>query len=174
MKKYFIGVDPGQEGGVVVLDLDGKIVMNGGFNGSVHQIRDLFRDHHPFDKPDQCFAILEQVSAMPGQGVSSCFKFGFNYGIVTMALAFANIPYSLAVPRKWMNYLELPKKPKDIAKTQWKKQLMSIGQRWFPKERITLQLADALLIAEYCRRIHVPPHQPANTKVRKPLSRVSK
>jgi len=50
-------------------------------------------------KPD--LAIVECVGAMPGQGVSSTFKFGCGYGIVRGVIAASGIPMRLVSPAKW-------------------------------------------------------------------------
>lgn len=54
-------------------------------------------------------ACLEQVSAMPGQGVSSMFQFGQSYGAVRGVLAGLRIPVTYVTPVKWMRDLRLDK-----------------------------------------------------------------
>lgn len=46
-------------------------------------------------------AYVEQVAAMPGQGVTSMFSFGATYGMLKMGVAMANIPMTLISPVKW-------------------------------------------------------------------------
>lgn len=46
-------------------------------------------------------AVIEQVGAMPKQGVSSTFQFGMSYGALVQALASACIPYGFVTPRRW-------------------------------------------------------------------------
>ena len=52
-------------------------------------------------------AALEQVSAMPGQGVSSMFQFGLSYGAIRGVLAGLRIPITSVTPAKWMRDLKL-------------------------------------------------------------------
>lgn len=54
-------------------------------------------------------SVLEQVSAMPGQGVSSMFQFGQSYGAVRGVLAGLRIPITHVTPSKWMRDLKLAK-----------------------------------------------------------------
>jgi crossover junction endodeoxyribonuclease RuvC len=52
-------------------------------------------------------AVVERVSSMPGQGVSSSFKFGVGYGQVQGVLAACQVPVSLVTPSKWKSHLGL-------------------------------------------------------------------
>lgn len=56
-----------------------------------------------------CHCYVEQVGAMPGQGVSSMFAFGKSYGAVLGILAALNAPYTLVTPRQWKKDLQVPK-----------------------------------------------------------------
>lgn len=53
-------------------------------------------------------AIVERVSAMPGQGVSSMFKFGCGFGMVQGVVASLGIPIYLVTPAKWKRHFRLP------------------------------------------------------------------
>jgi crossover junction endodeoxyribonuclease RuvC len=52
-------------------------------------------------------AVVERVSAMPKQGVSSTFKFGFAAGVIFGVLAAENIPIRYVTPREWKKYFKL-------------------------------------------------------------------
>jgi Holliday junction resolvasome RuvABC endonuclease subunit len=97
-------------------------------------------------------AVIEHVHAMPKQGVSSTFKFGVGYGGLRMALIAASIPFEEVTPRTWQKALGVVVRKKTETKTQFKNRLKAKAQQLFPRESITLKTADALLIAEYCRR----------------------
>ena len=56
-------------------------------------------------KPDFC--IIEAVGAMPGQGVSSTFKFGVTYGIIRGVVLTCRVPTYLVTPGKWKRYYNL-------------------------------------------------------------------
>jgi len=97
-------------------------------------------------QPSDCKAYLEQVSAMPGQGVTSCFTFGNGYGHLEMALTAAGIPFERVRPQKWQQAMGcMTAGDKNVSKRK--------AQELFPSVKITHSTADALLIAEYGRRI---------------------
>ena len=102
-------------------------------------------------KYDVDLAFIEKVSAMPKQGVSSTFKFGYSAGALEMALVAAGIPYRFVTPVKWCGALGLRKKPGE-SNTNWKCRHKALAQSLFPQLKITHANADALLIAEYGRR----------------------
>lgn len=52
-------------------------------------------------------AIVERVGSMPGQGVSSTFKFGCGYGMVQGVIAALEIPIHLVTPGKWKRHFRL-------------------------------------------------------------------
>ena len=82
---------------------------------------------------------------MPGQGVASSFKFGQGFGHLEMALTASGIPHTYVAPQKWQKELQcLTKGDKNVSKAR--------AQQLFPHIKVTHAIADALLIAEYCRR----------------------
>jgi crossover junction endodeoxyribonuclease RuvC len=99
------------------------------------------------------FAAVELVGAMPGQGVSSMFKFGQCYGAVLATLAALQIPYELVTPPVWKRAFRLVGCEKDESR--------AAALRLFPQCANDLKLkkhhgrADALLMAEYLRRQEV-------------------
>lgn len=95
--------------------------------------------------PGEVFAIIESVHAMPGQGVSSTFKFGQSYGFLLGLLTALSIPYETVTPRKWQSYMGcLTRGDKNVSKSR--------AQELFPDVKVTHAIADAILIAEYNRR----------------------
>ena len=56
-------------------------------------------------KPD--VAVVEQVGAMPKQGVSSMFKFGMGCGLIRGVLAGAGVPIISVTPAKWKKHFSL-------------------------------------------------------------------
>ena len=56
---------------------------------------------------EKCLALIEQVSAMPGQGVSSMFRFGEGYGMLQMACAANKLPTQFVTAAKWKGYFGL-------------------------------------------------------------------
>ena len=90
-------------------------------------------------------AVLEFVRSSPQMGVKSSFTFGQGYGGLKMALTAARIPYIEVTPQKWQGAMSCRTKgDKNITK--------SLAQQMFPSIKVTHAIADALLIAEFCRR----------------------
>jgi len=98
------------------------------------------------------FAYIERVHAMPGQGVTSMFSFGRNYGFLRGCLIAHGIPFEEVTPRTWQKTFGL-KKAKGETPTAWKNRLKAKAQQLFPELKVTLATADALLIAEHGRRV---------------------
>lgn len=138
-----MGIDPGMSGAIVVLDDDAVEVCRGDDTE-----RDIWEFISRWDWDGPVFAIIERVSAMPKQGVSSTFKFGKNYGFLRGCLIGNGIPFEEVCPAKWQQVMGCRSKgDKNVTKAR--------AQQLFPGIKVTHQIADALLIAEYCRRMHV-------------------
>lgn len=142
----YIGIDPGK-------------------NGAIAFIRERERDILIFPYSDdtllsmseglncvKCVCYLEQVHAMPKQGVSSTFNFGVNYGFIQGVLRAHKIPYELVTPQKWK---------KEFSCTSDKNTSIEVCKRLFPNVNLKATercrkdhdgMAEALLIAEYGRR----------------------
>jgi crossover junction endodeoxyribonuclease RuvC len=109
-----IGIDPGITGSICFFE-DGKILdvvemptMTEGkknkkqVNGS--QIyNEIKKRIEKIDKKD-IKVIIEQVSAMPGQGVTSMFNFGQSYGILKGMCSAMQLPMYFVRPSKWKKY----------------------------------------------------------------------
>ena len=142
--KLFIGIDPGKSGAIAFLPEDGEpwtIKLDNTDHDIVSAICDAFIDY------DQMTAVLEKVHAMPGQGVTSMFNFGQSFGAMKMLLAASKIPFELVTPQKWQTALGCRSGgQKNVTKAK--------AQQLFPSIKITHAIADALLLAEYARRIN--------------------
>ncbi len=145
-KKLYIGIDPGKSGAVVVIDEDRNFVESFNMPDDSSELLDIFTKYN-----HASFAVLERVHGMPGMGGVSMFTFGKNYGHIEMALLANKIPFETVTPQKWMKEYQMTKKFGET-KTEWKNKLKAQAVRLFPKAKITLANADALLIAEYCKR----------------------
>ena len=62
--------------------------------------------------------IIEQVSAMPGQGVTSMFNFGQSYGILKGICSAMRLPMYFVRPAKWKKYFNLINSEKDASRTR--------------------------------------------------------
>ena len=87
--------------------------------------------------------VLERVSAFPGQGVTSVWKFSANYHLWQGMLTAHRIPYQLVSPAKWQKHLGGLPSGKDKKKER-KNQIKAFAQRLYPHLRVTLASADAL------------------------------
>lgn len=144
-----IGIDPGASGGIAWTHEDGMRVekMPDTIQGVWDLIEHIVNDVAMIYRHVEVKAYLEQVHSMPGQGVSSSFKFGNGFGHLEMAITAANIPFERVTPQKWQKALGcLTKGDKNVSKRR--------AQELFPNLKITHAKADAVLIAEYGRRMN--------------------
>lgn len=145
--KLSIGVDPGQSGSIAFIpDNNPSKAWAVKMPETLTDLWEVFDEWNPDDfKHDTIHCCLESVHSMPGQGVSSSFKFGRGFGNLEMALTAARIPYTYVTPQKWQKELGcLTKGDKNVSKAR--------AQQLFPHIKMTHAIADSLLIAEYCRR----------------------
>lgn len=143
---YYIAIDPGAKGAIAVLDNDGKFVEAYPCNYGVYA--DML---HKFS-PEDCMVFIENVHAMPGQGVTSMFSFGEGFGkIQGICLAFGH-EIKKVEPRKWKGFYGL-------SKDKWES--IALAKRLFPTanllptprcKKMSDGMAEALLIAEYGRK----------------------
>lgn len=142
-----IGIDPGASGGIASLQPDQPV-------GGAPEIETLKLTATERDVSDflgvrayaHAHAYIERVHSMPKQGVSSSFKFGQNYGFLRGLLIALEIPFEEVTPQRWQKFMGcLTKGDKNVSKAK--------AQQLFPKLKVTHAIADALLIAEYGRRI---------------------
>ena len=123
-----IGIDPGISGSICFLD-NGKIldviempIMTDGkknkkqVNGSQVYNEVTKRIKH-FEK-NQIRVVIEHVSAMPGQGVTSMFNFGQSFGILKGICTAMQLPMYFVRPAKWKKYFNLLNSEKDASRTR--------------------------------------------------------
>jgi len=143
--RVFIGIDPGISGGIGIIYNESYYAAK--CPNTVAEMADEIAMVREVGPDLSCYAIIEKVHSMPGQGVVSTWKFGANYGQWLGILATLKIPYVLVTPHKWMShYGSRPKIKKDR-----KNHLKDLAQQRFPDVKITLATADAMLIANYLR-----------------------
>lgn len=135
----FLGVDPGMSGGLAVLGFEKPLLFP--FRDRTEKdISDLFKGFACAD----AFCMIESVHSFPGQGVSSSFSFGRNFGLLLGSLYVSGIPFELISPQKWQKSLNcMTGGDKNVTKT--------LAQRLYPAEKITHAVADCLLLAHYCK-----------------------
>ena len=143
--KIYIGIDPGKSGGICFL-MDDDIKS---FKCPV-TTHDMTEELILVKNIRKCTAIVEKVHAFPGQGVTSCFNFGYNYGLWIGILSALKIPYVLSPPGKWMRYYSVPK----MERKDRKNYLKQLAQQMYPDHKVTLYNADAILLANYLKKTH--------------------
>lgn len=149
-----LGVDPGLSGAIALLDTAAKgtlVVMDMPvvtITTSTKKTRNelnlaaLAQDIGAL-APDH--VVIERVSAMPGQGVTSMFRFGYAAGAVAGVVAGLGIPLSFVEPKAWKKRLAVPAQPDDASRL--------IVCRLFPRfadqfrRKLDHNRADAVLIA---------------------------
>jgi crossover junction endodeoxyribonuclease RuvC len=123
-----IGIDPGLSGSICFFQ-DGKIIdvvemptMTEGkknkkqVNGS-QIFNEISERIIKTDKRD-IKVVIEQVSAMPGQGVTSMFNFGQSFGILKGICSAMQLPMYFVRPAKWKKYFSLINSEKDASRTR--------------------------------------------------------
>lgn len=140
--------DPGKTGGWAVISSDGIPLFTSAFQDwkSIYTLLKRFSD-----RADFMFA-LEKVHAMPGQGVSSMFSFGMNFGSWCTLLEVLNISHTLVPPQTWQKVI-LGSFPKGQSKVR----ALEFAQRKFPSLDLKKKdsgIVDALCLATYLRQHH--------------------
>ena len=123
-----IGIDPGITGAICFFE-DGKILdviemptMTEGkknkrqVNGS-QIFNEISKIINRLEKKS-VRVVIEQVSAMPGQGVTSMFNFGQSFGIIKGICSAMQLPLYFVRPTKWKKYFNLIKSEKDASRTR--------------------------------------------------------
>ena len=156
-----IGIDPGISGSICFFE-DGKIieviempVMTEGkknkkqVNGA--QIYNEFLKRIS-NKDDEIRVVIEQVSAMPGQGVTSMFNFGQSYGILKGICSAMQLPMFFVRPAKWKKYFNLINSQKDASRTR-AIEIFPYFSAQLSKKKDSNK-ADAILIASFYYETH--------------------
>ena len=90
--------------------------------------------------------VIEQVSAMPGQGVTSMFNFGQSFGILKGICSAMQLPIYFVRPAKWKKYFNLINSEKDASRTRAIEIFPYFSSNLSKKDS---NKADAILIASY-------------------------
>jgi len=146
----FMGIDPGKSGAVAIVDEEGTAVGWIGLHETPHDVAAFMVEC----APNITFGVLERVGARIGNSASSMFKFGTSYGFCIGALTFANIRFEIHTPSQWQKKLSLLR-PK-LTNAEKKRVNKERAQQLFVSaHKIIHRNADAFLIAEYARRLHL-------------------
>lgn len=145
----YLGVDPGFSGAWGMVDHHGKYQSCGDMLNNGKHI--LSRYVHAeivqaIDRQD-IQGVIESVHSMPGQGVSSSFKFGIAFGMAIAIMERINCPWMLVTPHKWK---------KDMGLTSDKNLSLAMARELWPNAPLERKMdngrAEALLMAEWLRK----------------------
>ena len=152
-----IGIDPGISGSICFFE-NGKILevfemptMTDGkrnkkqVNGS--QIFNEISKRVGGIETRDVRVVIEQVSAMPGQGVTSMFNFGQSFGILKGVCSAMQLPMYFVRPAKWKKYFGLIKSKKDASRTRAIEIFPYFSSQLSKKK--DSNKADAILIASF-------------------------
>ena len=152
-----IGIDPGISGSICFLQ-NGRIIdviemptMTEGkknkkqVNGS--QIYNEISERIKKLDKNEIRAVIEQVSAMPGQGVTSMFNFGQSFGILKGICSAMQLPMYFVRPAKWKKYFNLINSEKDASRTRAIEIFPYFSSQLSKKK--DSNKADAILIASF-------------------------
>ena len=157
-----IGIDPGISGSICFFE-NGKILdviemptmtedkknkrqVNGAqiYNDILKKINKTERQY--------IRVIIEQVSAMPGQGVTSMFNFGQSFGILKGICSAMQLPMYFVRPAKWKKYFGLINSQKDASRTKAIEMFPYFSSQLSKKK--DSNKADAILIASFYHETH--------------------
>ena len=152
-----IGIDPGISGSLCFFE-DGKIIdileMPSMADGKKNKrqvngaqiYNEISLRIKNFQKED-IKVVIEQVSAMPGQGVTSMFNFGQSFGVLKGICSAMQLPMYFVRPAKWKKYFNLINSKKDASRTKAIEIFPYISAQLSKKK--DSNKADAILLASF-------------------------
>jgi hypothetical protein len=145
--KLYAGIDPGISGGLAILSPDGRIHWT-------CKLADRATFLAAMRSQPEMVIRIERVWATFQMGVTSAFTFGHNFGWLTGVLDATGREYVEVTAQRWQQEMGLIQSGGKIGRNAGKKaRNKEMAVSLWPGARITNATADALLIAEYCRRI---------------------
>ena len=150
-----IGIDPGLSGAIAILDnkkvlniLDMPVMSEGKKNKrqlNSALLVNIIKEN--IEKSEEIAVVVEQVNAMPGQGVTSMFNFGQTFGAIKGVCAALELPIFFVRPSKWKKHFELIKTSKDASRTKAIEMYPSLADQLSKKKDVNK--SDAILIARF-------------------------
>ena len=156
-----IGIDPGISGSICFFE-DGKILeviempimIEGKKNKKQVNGAQIYNEFSKRinNKDNEIRVVIEQVSAMPGQGVTSMFNFGQSFGILKGICSAMQLPMFFVRPAKWKKYFNLINSQKDASRTR-AIEIFPYFSTQLSKKKDSNK-ADAILIASFYYETH--------------------
>ena len=152
-----IGIDPGLSGAIAILEnskvlniFDMPVMSEGKKNKrqlNSAQLVSLLKEN--MEHNEEIVVVVEQVNAMPGQGVTSMFNFGQTFGAIKGVCAALELPIFFVRPSKWKKHFELINSSKDASRTKVIEMYPILSNQLAKKKDVNK--SDAILIARfYC------------------------
>ena len=148
-----VGIDPGLSGAIAILEdkkvlaiFDMPVMAEGKKNKrqlNSAQLVNIIKENIKTESE----VIVEQVNAMPGQGVTSMFNFGQTFGAIKGICAALNLPIFFVRPPKWKKHFELLNSSKDTSRTKVIEMYPSLSSQLSKKKDVNK--TDAILIARF-------------------------
>ena len=150
-----VGIDPGLSGAIAILEnnkvlniFDMPVMAEGKKNKRQLNSAQLVNIIKDSTKPDDEIAVVvEQVNAMPGQGVTSMFNFGQTFGAIKGVCAALELPIFFVRPSKWKKHFELINSSKDSSRTKAIEMYPKLSNQLSKKKDVNK--SDAILIARF-------------------------
>ena len=150
-----IGIDPGLSGAIAVLEdikvlslFEMPVMAEGKKNKrqlNSAQLVNIIKENT--NDEEEIAVIVEQVNAMPGQGVTSMFNFGQTFGAIKGVCAALGLPFFFVRPSKWKKHFELINSSKDASRTKVIEMYPSFSKQLAKKKDVNK--SDAILIARF-------------------------
>ena len=150
-----IGIDPGLSGAIAILEnnkvlnlFDIPVMSEGKKNKrqlNSALLVSLLKEN--IFKNEEVSVVVEQVNAMPGQGVTSMFNFGQTFGAIKGVCAALNLSIFFVRPSKWKKHFELINSSKDSSRTKVIEMYPSLSNQLSKKKDVNK--SDAILIARF-------------------------
>ena len=150
-----IGIDPGLSGAIAILEnnkvlnlFDIPVMSEGKKNKrqlNSALLVSLLKENIKND--EEVAVVVEQVNAMPGQGVTSMFNFGQTFGAIKGICAALDLPIFFVRPSKWKKHFELINSSKDASRTKAIQIYPNLSNQLSKKKDVNK--SDAILIALY-------------------------
>ena len=150
-----IGIDPGLSGAIAILEdnkvlsiFDMPVMAEGKKNKrqlNSAQLVDIIKENIKIN--DDTAVVVEQVNAMPGQGVTSMFNFGQTFGAIKGVCAALKLPIFFVRPSKWKKHFDLLNSSKDSSRTKVIEMYPSLSNQLSKKKDVNK--SDAILIARF-------------------------
>ena len=152
-----IGIDPGLSGAIAVMHdkkvinlYDMPVMAEGKKNKrqlNSSQLVNIIKEN--INEGEETIVVVEQVNAMPGQGVTSMFNFGQTFGALKGICAALELPIFFVRPSKWKKHFELINSSKDASRTKVIEMYPTLSGQLAKKRDVNK--SDAILIAKfYC------------------------